>query len=399
MTEKIYKRILWLGMAFLIVFSPLWKGGARTWPLTIIMLVAYALIFTWLWRANNAEHYKFKSTFIGIPIFLFAALAIISCFFSIYKYDSLYGMIKLFCYIGIYYLVVNEFDRETIKRILYIVIGMGALLSIYGLMQYLNLLNHSWWDPKDLIAATFVNHNHFSGYLELVIPVTVILVMKKPPSTARQLFAFSALVVMIMVFILAQSRGAWVSLTISFLALACILAKKKEGGVKKIVILALVVIAIVSLVYFGRDVISERIAGSVSAEPAGGSFATRLKIWQGALDMIRHSPIAGTGIGTFAWGFPRYRPEGLNGLANFAHNDYLETACDMGMPALLVMLWLITAVIKTGIREENFNSYRLGCAIGVLSLSIHALSDFNFHIPANMLLFTVYLAIIMKARE
>jgi len=30
-----------------------------------------------------------------------------------------------------------------------------------------------------------------------------------------------------------------------------------------------------------------------------------------------------------------------------------------------------------------------GCAAGVLSLSLHALVDFNFHIPANMILFTV----------
>ncbi|MDD5136695.1 MAG: O-antigen ligase family protein [Candidatus Omnitrophica bacterium] len=399
MTEKIYKRILWFGVAFLAVFSPLWKGGARAWPLTIILLVSYALIFVWLWRINNFGHHKVKRTPIDIPVLLFVMLAIASSFFSIYRHDSFYGLIKLFCYVGIYYLVVNEFDREGIKRILYIVIGMGAILSIYGLLQYLNMFDHSWWNPKDFIAATFVNHNHFSGYLELAIPVTVILAIKKPSSTARRLCAFPALIIMTVVFILAQSRGAWMSLTISFLVMAYMIAKGREGGVKKIFILVLAAIAIISLVYFGRGVISERMADSISADPEGSSFAIRLQIWQGAIDMIKSSPILGAGIGTFIWGYPRYRPEGLNGLVNFAHNDYLETACDMGVPALMVMLWIIVAVIKTGIREENLNSYRLGCAIGVLSLSIHALSDFNFHIPANMLLFTVYLAIIMKVRE
>jgi len=37
----------------------------------------------------------------------------------------------------------------------------------------------------------------------------------------------------------------------------------------------------------------------------------------------------------------------------------------------------------------------LGCAIGVLSMALHGLVDFNFHIPANMILFTIYAAIIM----
>jgi hypothetical protein len=34
-------------------------------------------------------------------------------------------------------------------------------------------------------------------------------------------------------------------------------------------------------------------------------------------------------------------------------------------------------------------------AIGVFSLVLHGLTDFNFHIPANMLLFSVYAGLIM----
>lgn len=394
MTEKLYKQILWFGMAIVIIFSPLWKGGARVYPITIILFIAFLLIFLWLWRMNNGRGYKFKRTPIDISISLFAALAVISFFFSIYKHDSFYALIKIFCYIGIYYLIVNEFDREAIKRILYLVIGAGGALSLYGLLQYLNLLGHSWWDPKDFMASTFVNHNHFSGYLELAMPVAVIFTLKKP-----KLFIMSSLILMMAAFIMAQSRGAWISLGLSFLVMSYILARKKSGGIKTAIFLILLLIAAASLAYFSREVISERMSGSISAEPTGDSFATRVKIWQGSVDMIKHSPLIGTGVGTFIWGFPRYRPEGLNGLINFAHNDYLQTGCDMGIPALIVMIWLIVAAIKTGINEKNLNSYRFGCAIGVLSLSIHALSDFNFQIPANMLLFTIYLAVIIRGRD
>ncbi|MDD3905696.1 MAG: O-antigen ligase family protein [Candidatus Omnitrophica bacterium] len=399
MTKNIYKNILWLGMALLIISSPLWLGGARVGPLIFILLIAYSVIFMWFWRMNNSGEYKFARTPIDLPIILFALLAVISSFFSIYKHDSFYGLIKLFCYIGIYYLIINEFNRDMVKRLLYLVIGMGAALSVYGLLQHIGLLGHSWWDPKEFIAATFVNHNHFSGYLELVMPVAVIFLIKRSGTLRVKLSILTGLIFMIIAFILSQSRGAWISLSISFLAMTFLLLKEKMGGIKKAVFAVLIVMTAASLLYFGGDVISERISGSISAEPEGGSFATRLLIWRGAIDMVGHNPVVGTGIGTFVYGFPRYRPEGLNGLVNFAHNDYLETACDMGIPALIAMLWLIIIAVKTGTGGDKLSSYRFGCAIGVLSLSLHALSDFNFHIPANMLLFTIYLAVIMRGEE
>jgi O-antigen ligase len=174
---------------------------------------------------------------------------------------------------------------------------------------------------------------------------------------------------------------------------------KAARDAKRAAIIILLVAAVISLVYFNKDVIIGRLGGAGSIEQADVSFDSRLKIWSGCLNMIKDNPFTGTGIGTFIWAYPRYKPEGLNWLINFAHNDYIETACDMGIPALIVMLWIIIAVVKTGIGGRDPDLLRLGCAIGILSLSLHALSDFNFHIPANMLLFTVYAAIIMKGRE
>jgi hypothetical protein len=56
---------------------------------------------------------------------------------------------------------------------------------------------------------------------------------------------------------------------------------------------------------------------------------------------------------------------------------------------------MFISVIAAGLKKKHFNSRRLGCAIGILSLSLHGLIDFNFHIPANMLLFSVYAGLIM----
>jgi O-antigen ligase len=357
------------------------------------MFVAYSLVFMWLWRMPKIKH-----TAIGVPVFLFALLAVVSAYLSVYRHDSLYALAKLFCYIGVYYLIVNEFDRQMIKRVLYSVVVIGTFLSVYGFLQNLNILGHSWWDPEHFIAATFVNHNHFSGYLELTIPVAAAFALRRR-SFASVLFSTMALVIMMTAFVFSQSRGAWISLVVSFIVMLYIFWIKAARDAKRAAIIILLVAAVISLVYFNKDVIIGRLGGAGSIEQADVSFDSRLKIWSGCLNMIKDNPFTGTGIGTFIWAYPRYKPEGLNWLINFAHNDYIETACDMGIPALIVMLWIIIAVVKTGIGGRDPDLLRLGCAIGILSLSLHALSDFNFHIPANMLLFTVYAAIIMKGRE
>jgi hypothetical protein len=72
---------------------------------------------------------------------------------------------------------------------------------------------------------------------------------------------------------------------------------------------------------------------------------------------------------------------------------------EMGVLAPVVMLWIFLSLIATGLKTEHFSCRRLGCVIGVLSLTLHGLTDFNFHIPANMLLFIVYAGLIMSSAK
>lgn len=391
-SENMYKKFLWSGLAIALLFAPIARGAVRVWSITPVLLIEATLIFIWLWKANNQEGYIFKRTAIDKPILIFALLAAISFVFSIYKHDSLYSLLQLFGYIGIYYLVVNEFDHDMRKRILGLVICIGTGLSAYGILQYFGLFRHGWWEPKDLLAATYVNHNNFAGYLELVIPLAVGMFLK-----SQRISLVTALVILVTAFILAQSRGAWLSLGISFLAISPVLIRKEKPDANRLLTMILIIIIIASFAYFGKDIISQRISAVSIAGEEEASLKTRLMIWKGSLDMIRHNSLVGTGIGTFIWGFPRYRPEGLNVQANFAHNDYLEVAAEMGIAAVFVMIWILAMIIKNTVKKPDVDPVKLGLAIGVLSLSLHGLVDFNFHIPANMLLFTVYAAMVMKS--
>lgn len=405
-TENFYKRVLWYGMAFLAVFTPIAVGGMRIWSITPVLLAELAVIFIWLWKTNNSDGHRFKKTAIDIPIFILLILAAISFVFAKYRHDSFFTLLRLFGYIGIYYVIVNEFDHAIRKGILNVVISVAASLSLFGILQYMGILGHSWWNPKEFLAATYVNHNHFAGYIELVIPTTISIIMgfrtastrREANDAWRRIGLPIALVVMISAFIIAQSRGAWFSLSISLFMMFAISGKKYLGSKKNLLILILIISAIMVFAYFARDMISERLETVTMPKTSDMSFGMRLAIWRGAADMIKNNILIGTGIGTFDYAFNRYRPRKLNSIrAEFAHNEYLHIASEMGVLAVFIMIWIFGTVVIKGLKSGN--PYALGCSAGILSLALHGLVDFNFHIPANMILFSVWCGIIMSEKD
>lgn len=405
--------MLQIGLIAVMVFSPLARGTVEIWSITPVELGIFLLVFIWLWRASNREG-KFIKTRIDLPIWLFIGLAAVSFVFSIYKYVSFLDMMRLFMYVGVFYLVVNNFDRAMSLRLAITVIVMAAAMSVFGLAQYFLGVDNSWWRPENFLASTYVNHNHFAGYLEMAMPLTVAftLALKKDKVSSKSKFMMLriglilSLVFMLVALLLAQSRGAWLSLTISLIVMNIILVKRRVLPKWALYIFLFIIFVAVAYILGGTDDVAYRFR-SVEQINNESFLGGREKIWKGSIKMIADNPIIGTGIGTFVWGLPQYRPEGLKSRAHYAHNDYLHMMAEMGILALPLMLWMIFVVVSTGFRwYDSNNSHKnslglteavvLGSAVGILSLSLHGLVDFNFHIPANMLVVSIMSGIIMR---
>ncbi len=383
---------MYTGIALILILTPIGRGTVRIWSTLPLIPIGF-LVFLWLWNNNQ----KLQKTVLGKPIMAFVLLAIVSFIFSVYKRDSFYALLRLLGYVGVYYLIANNYDRRMRRRLIGLIICIGAGISLYGLLQYFGVFPHAWWCPRDFLAATYVNHNHFSGYLELVIPVAIgaLIHYNRSMSAVVKLILIEALAVIIAAFIFAQSRGAWISLAISLILMNIILVKKRLLAGKSIPILILLIILIFSFAYVKSEFVSERMDILARITEGEASIETRFRVWQGTVGMIRDNPLTGTGLGSFVWVFPRYRPQGLNTRTYYAHNDYLHMAAEMGVLAPLIMTWLLVTVIGRGLLKMGSHPVVLGCSIGMLSLALHGLVDFNFHIPANMLLFTVYAAFVI----
>jgi O-antigen ligase len=93
--------------------------------------------------------------------------------------------------------------------------------------------------------------------------------------------------------------------------------------------------------------------------------------------------VTGTGPGTFAKQYERIkRPE--SEMARAAHNDYIQQACDSGIPGLLTFAaFIVGLVIWMGVRLWHKSGWgHFLVWLGVLGIALQCLTEFSFYVPA-----------------
>ena len=77
MSERLYKNIWMLGVAALMIFTPLARGAVKLWSLTPVFLAIYFLLFLWFWKLTDSGNVVrvFKTSIVDWLILAFLFLA------------------------------------------------------------------------------------------------------------------------------------------------------------------------------------------------------------------------------------------------------------------------------------------------------------------------------------
>lgn len=117
---------------------------------------------------------------------------------------------------------------------------------------------------------------------------------------------------------------------------------------------------------------------------------SRLHIWVPAIKMIKEYPLLGTGVDTFKTIFPKFSGtdfaniDGANVSSRTAHNEPLNVAATMGIPALGVYFLLLWTYLRMIIRPfRRIEDY------GLKMLSLAMLSAFVAYFVQNLFSFGV----------
>jgi O-antigen ligase len=408
-------------VCLLVIMTPMFRGSVHAWAQTVIQaMVALGGIVVVLEamrskgerkRSSRSSSQKGFSTrqlfwYVALPC---AALGIWSAVMSPYPALVVQGLIMLATYIGFFFLVVVSVrTREEQRALVWVVVGTAVFLGMVGLLELYDVLKFSWWDYSaetnnayhDALTGAYVNRNHLAGFLEMAIPMLLIMFLTRSRAVEAKIFMISAALLLIVCQALTMSRGGWAGTAGALLFIAVILLLKKGFVHKRLVGGILAGIVVVAAIVFASTPVVERIA-TLTQRDMEDNLHFRTHLSEGTLNLIKDNLAAGTGPGTYTVAFPPYQEPGYAQLPRYAHNDYLQFTADAGILFIPLMLWLLYLFFKTGFqkfqsRSRQTSGIALGCMAAAIAILIHSYSDGNLQIPANALLFTSLSALTLK---
>jgi O-antigen ligase len=268
------------------------------------------------------------------------------------------------------------------------------------------------------VTGTFVNRNHLSGYLEMIVPLALGLAAARMNLLTFGVKGFREK------FLLWTSKGVLGSVLILaaavVMSLGIVLSRSRSG----VVVLAFTVFLFLGLTVYqhsrtgfrqpwvGKSIRATFLAVVALAVVVGvGSTVRRFALddllhedrpvyWANTLDIVGDFPLFGTGLGAFASAYGAYEKGISSDLElRHAHNDYLEALAELGAVGTGLLLALVLGIAVRAFlawrdrRNAQARGLALGGLVSLAGMGLHAVTDFNLHVTANAVLFAVVLCL------
>jgi O-antigen ligase len=455
--DRIYQKIIEYGILSVIVFSPLPAASVYEWSILVIQLVVLVMMAAYVLMREKPQNNELISRTLKWPGYLFSGLFVFILFQIIplprfiiallspntYSFQALFSPdfssarfmslslipshtfregLELFAYFLLGFLIIkNVTTRKQIKRIVYVLVIMGFFEAFYGMYEMYNKNPRLLFLKKvhyvDVVTGTFVNRNHLSGYLEMIIPIALGLIIARislfslaglkwrdkilrlsEKGLSMNLLLSAGIVVMAVAIIFSESRSGVFILIFTFIIFFELTVlyfgrvKERQKWIKNFLKVSFVIITIVAL-NVGIGSVIERFALDDLLHEG------RPVVWGKVVEIIGDYPLFGTGLGTFASIYPAYDESGKSVRYSHAHNDYLEFLSELGIVGLILLFGGLAFIVVSSFliwrvrRHPEVKGLALGGIVGIIAILIHSITDFNLHIPANMVLFTVILTL------
>lgn len=403
--------ILFLTLAIL-VFGPLATGAVRMLEFLVIQGLTLGVVVLWVARLWLQRRVELLWPPICWAVLAFTVYAVGRYWTADIEYVARQELLRVLVYVFLFFAILNNLHgQESVRLITYTMVFLAMAISFYAFYQFISGSNQVWHfvNPyKHRGSGTYINPNHFAGFLELILPVALAwtLASRSKPVT-KVLLGYASLVLLAGITV-TMSRGGWISTAAVLLLLCVILALR---SVYRWPALALLAVIVGLAVYFlPRSFILKKRLEVVTRELTEARTAdVRPMVWQASLQLWRENPWWGAGPGHFDHRFPAVRPVLLQGRPDRVHNDYLNTLVDWGAvgTGLVVSAWglLFFGVFQTwryvrgspgdlGGRNSSKFAFVLGASLGLVAILLHSVTDFNMQIPANAILAVTWMALL-----
>lgn len=224
------------------------------------------------------------------------------------------------------------------------------------------------------VFSSLVYPNAFAGVILMLLPVLLSVVWQltsRLQRMARMVLAGLFLYASLACLVWTGSKSGWLIALV--MVLVVLLHQPFQKTMKLAVVGVVVVIGLAGFFYKYRTYFQKG-ATSVSA---------RFDYWHAALGTAVKHPVLGSGPGTFSVVYKVVKaPEAE--MAQLAHNDYLEQACDSGWVGFVAYAgWIIGALWLAYRRGRVTADPQQFCIwLGLLGWALQGVVEFGLYIPA-----------------
>jgi len=362
---------------------------------------------------------------IGADIQRQAGLAAGSLSLSMARQETLRALAQFAGFALLFFAVFDGLPgRAEVRRLAAALVGLGFAHAVGGILWHFQSSGRAYWGASagGSSFGPYINRNHFACLMGMTLLLGVGLLLSLghrrrdgavdpgAPASAvaaspgseigsKRLFFGFVVAVMAGALGLSLSRGGIVSTLAALSVLAIVIGVRRNTRGHFWKVAAAVAAALAFTVWLVAQPLLDRMGTITDSK----SIAARTGIWEDTLRIATDFPLFGTGFGTFAEVYPRYQTAHAGGAVLFAHNDWVQLLAEGGLAGTLAVLVLIggyaaAAVKRLGRRRDREAIFlALGGLGGMLAFLLHSFTEFNAHIPANALWFTVLSALTLKS--
>jgi O-antigen ligase len=384
-------------------------------------MAALAFLALILWALGCAQRGVLKIAWSPLywPFLAFLLLAVVQFFagFTIDRVATRESLLKIVTDLVFFFLAGQLLNAQpengrALGRLGLVVMLLAFALSVLALAQFFTSPHVIYWRVKPAVAWVFgpyVNHNHFGGLMEMLIPISAAYVFSRTSRSVARSVLWILLALPLVSVLFSGSRGASGALLVEGLLFGFIVVSKGPRTLRRTAVFSGVAaagIAIGIVLWTNSGHLPGRIMAVLQPNQyVWDEVSDRIQVGETAIRIAKSHPGIGVGLGCFEYAFPQYATFATDMHWTHVHDDYLEILAETGLPGGLVLVVALVFFFRLAFRhlEERLRHesgwIQVGAAVACVGLLFHSFLDFNLRIPANAAWFVVCLAIVVHPRS
>jgi len=383
-----------------------------------IALISISSFFAWVLSGDNSKakpyFYNHLYSFL-LLIFIFSASSILwGKFKGTYQLEILHFS----CLILVTFISMQIKNIKHIQVVLFFTILGAASATFLAFLQIWGW-NPLHYNSPSFPASAFINKNHLSNYIDLLIPISLFLLATLESNKKKYVISI-CISILFSYLIFSHTRASWLSLVIVFIIILVVsyktiwIQKKfKETNYKHVI---LIIFLSFFLINSPGDKLNEEkrfetLYSSLEKSDITSSTSMRINAYKNAIAMFSDSPFLGTGLGSFYIAFKPYDKRKQSEFSTYTelHSDPLQIILELGLiGGLLVSLFIFMVfyltyekIINSSTTQNNIknNIISTGLLLTLTVSIIHSFIDFPLHLPASSFLLFLFVGLLLGTNK